>query len=31
MVAETSTKNISVTLRVWRQSGPGETGRFVEY
>ena len=31
MVAETSVKNISVTLRVWRQAGPGETGRFVEY
>ncbi|MFM8618074.1 MAG: succinate dehydrogenase/fumarate reductase iron-sulfur subunit [Opitutaceae bacterium] len=22
---------MSVTLRVWRQAGPGETGRFVEY
>ena len=24
-------KNISVTLRVWRQAGPAEPGRFVEY
>lgn len=32
MVAETSsTKNISVTLRVWRQAGPDKAGRFVEY
>ena len=26
-----STKNFSVTLRVWRQPGPGLEGRFVEY
>ncbi|OHE78915.1 MAG: succinate dehydrogenase [Verrucomicrobia bacterium RIFCSPLOWO2_12_FULL_64_8] len=31
MVAESSTKTISVTLRVWRQAGTGEPGRFVEY
>ena len=31
MVAEHSSKNISVTLRVWRQAGPGQAGRFVEY
>ncbi len=31
MVAENTTKNISVTLRVWRQAGPGAPGRFVEY
>ena len=31
MVAESSTKTISVTLRVWRQAGPGKPGRFVEY
>jgi len=32
MVAETSsTKNISVTLRVWRQAGPDKAGRFAEY
>ncbi|XAE54107.1 succinate dehydrogenase/fumarate reductase iron-sulfur subunit [Termitidicoccus mucosus] len=31
MVAENSTKNISVTLRVWRQAGPAEPGKFVEY
>ncbi len=24
-------KTISVTLRVWRQAGPGEPGRFAEY
>jgi succinate dehydrogenase / fumarate reductase iron-sulfur subunit len=24
-------KNISVTLRVWRQAGPGQPGRFAEY
>jgi succinate dehydrogenase iron-sulfur subunit len=24
-------KNISVTLRVWRQAGPGQAGRFVDY
>jgi succinate dehydrogenase / fumarate reductase iron-sulfur subunit len=26
-----STKTFSVTLRVWRQPGPGKAGRFVEY
>jgi succinate dehydrogenase / fumarate reductase iron-sulfur subunit len=31
MVAGNSKKNISVTLRVWRQAGPGQPGRFVEY
>lgn len=31
MVAESSTKPISVKLRVWRQSGPGQAGQFVEY
>jgi succinate dehydrogenase / fumarate reductase iron-sulfur subunit len=31
MVAESSSKLISVTLRVWRQAGPGQPGKFVEY
>jgi len=31
MNPENSQKNISVTLRVWRQAGPGEPGRFVAY
>ena len=31
MVAESTSKNIAVTLRVWRQAGPGQPGRFVEY
>jgi succinate dehydrogenase / fumarate reductase iron-sulfur subunit len=33
MVAEnhTTDKNINVTLRVWRQAGPGQPGKFVEY
>jgi len=32
MVAETvSTKNISVTIRVWRQAGPDALGKFVNY
>lgn len=31
MVAESSSKNISVTLRVWRQDGPGKPGKFVDY
>ena len=32
MVAEHSVKkNFSVTLRVWRQSGPGQPGKFVDY
>ena len=28
---ETSTENISVTLRVWRQAAPDKPGKFVEY
>ena len=24
-------KTFNVTLRVWRQAGPGQPGRFVEY
>jgi succinate dehydrogenase / fumarate reductase iron-sulfur subunit len=31
MVAESSTPNISITLRVWRQAGPGKPGKFVDY
>ncbi len=32
MVAESSSSQaISVTLRVWRQAGPDQPGRFVEY
>jgi succinate dehydrogenase / fumarate reductase iron-sulfur subunit len=32
MVAQQSTKQtISVTLRVWRQAGPSEPGKFVDY
>lgn len=31
MVAHSSTKNISVTIRVWRQAGPGQPGKFVDY
>ena len=31
MVANHSTKNFSVTLRVWRQAGPAQPGRFVDY
>ena len=31
MVASTSTSFISVTLRVWRQPGPGKPGKFVDY
>jgi len=31
MVANTSTKTISVTLRIWRQAGPGQPGKFVDY
>ena len=32
MVADNnSTKKISVTLRVWRQAGPNQPGKFVEY
>jgi succinate dehydrogenase / fumarate reductase iron-sulfur subunit len=30
MVASTP-RNISVTLRVWRQAGPGQPGSFVDY
>ena len=31
MVADASNKSISVTLRVWRQAGPNQPGRFVDY
>lgn len=32
MVADNhSTQDISVTLRVWRQAGPNQPGKFVEY
>ena len=31
MVAANSSKNISVTLRVWRQAGPAAPGKFVDY
>jgi succinate dehydrogenase / fumarate reductase iron-sulfur subunit len=31
MVAAGSSKTISVTLRVWRQAGPNQAGRFVDY
>ncbi len=31
MVAENTTKNVSVTLRVWRQAGPSQAGKFVAY
>ena len=31
MVAETSSSTISITLRVWRQAGPGAPGKFVDY
>src|SRR6185369_7122056 len=31
MVAENTTQPISITLRVWRQAGPSEPGKFVEY
>jgi succinate dehydrogenase / fumarate reductase iron-sulfur subunit len=31
MVAENPPANISVTLRVWRQPGPSQPGKFVEY
>ena len=31
MVAPSSTKLISVSLRVWRQAGPGHAGSFVAY
>jgi succinate dehydrogenase / fumarate reductase iron-sulfur subunit len=33
MAAEStsSVRSVSVTLRVWRQAGPGQPGRFVDY
>ena len=31
VAATTSTQPISVTLRVWRQAGPDQAGRFAEY
>jgi succinate dehydrogenase / fumarate reductase iron-sulfur subunit len=31
MVAESNTKPISVTLRVWRQAGPNTLGQFKDY
>ena len=31
MVAANSSKNISITLRVWRQAGPTAPGKFVDY
>lgn len=31
MVATTSTKTFSATLRVWRQAGPDQPGKFVDY
>ena len=31
MVANNSTKTFSVTLRVWRQTGPNQPGKFVDY
>jgi succinate dehydrogenase / fumarate reductase, iron-sulfur subunit len=31
MVAENSSKNLNVTLRVWRQAGPAQSGQFKEY
>jgi len=31
VAANTSTQLISITLRVWRQSGPGAPGKFVDY
>ncbi len=31
MVAANSSQSISVTLRVWRQTGPFQPGRFVDY
>jgi len=31
MVAENTAKFISITLRVWRQAGPGQPGKFVDY
>ncbi|HUR58545.1 MAG TPA: succinate dehydrogenase/fumarate reductase iron-sulfur subunit [Opitutaceae bacterium] len=31
MVAENTTQSLSVTLRAWRQAGPAEAGKFVDY
>src|SRR3954466_14756824 len=31
MVAAKTTQPFNVTLRVWRQAGPKDTGKFVEY
>ena len=31
MVASNTTQSLSVTLRVWRQAGPKEAGKFVDY
>ncbi|MES2696894.1 MAG: succinate dehydrogenase/fumarate reductase iron-sulfur subunit [Verrucomicrobiota bacterium] len=31
MVAVNSTQLFSITLRVWRQAGPGAAGKFVDY
>ncbi|MEN9635135.1 MAG: hypothetical protein RL077_3539 [Verrucomicrobiota bacterium] len=31
MVAENTAKNLSITLRVWRQAGPQAIGKFVDY
>ncbi|MEI6860668.1 MAG: succinate dehydrogenase/fumarate reductase iron-sulfur subunit [Verrucomicrobiota bacterium] len=31
MVAPIPAKNLSLTLRVWRQAGPSQAGRFVDY
>ena len=31
MVAPATSRTLSVTLRVWRQAGPGQPGKFVDY
>ena len=31
MVAEKTTSSFSITLRVWRQAGPNQPGKFVDY
>jgi len=31
MVAESQIKSLRITLRVWRQAGPDQPGRFVDY
>ena len=31
MVAENNSNTLSVTVRVWRQAGPGQPGKFVDY